>query len=222
MARVPLKSFAMFNPFNDTMQIHLLTSFASPSPLSPLKEVIYIYLQMTSIQNKVFVYSFVDKFTKNLQNKLGPWKVLEILINKYDFFTQIKNEYVIIYVSHVYVYICSILSIFIFFPFQEFFFWLSNTFPTKSIISFKNLKKNCGLVILNNKRYMWILQHVGVCAPWVCDFRNSHGCDLCKCSFSPSSLCMRSHLFLSFQISSFGLCRPNKKLSWKVKVKSYI
>jgi hypothetical protein len=67
-----LKSFAMFNPFNDTMQIHLLTSFASPSPLSPLKEVIYIYLQMTSIQNKVFVYSFVDKFTKNLQNKLGP------------------------------------------------------------------------------------------------------------------------------------------------------
>jgi hypothetical protein len=67
LTTVVSKTFAMFNPFNDTTQTHLLTSSASPSPLSPLKELIYIYLQMTSIQNKVFVYSFVDKFTKNLQ-----------------------------------------------------------------------------------------------------------------------------------------------------------
>jgi hypothetical protein len=125
------------------------------------------------------------------------------------------------YVTHVYVYTCSILSILFYFPFPRVFFWLSNTFPTKSTINFKKLKKKCGVVMLDNKKYMWILQHVGVCAPWVCD-QNSHGCDPCKCSFSPSSLCMRSPLFLSFQISSFGLCRPDKELSWKVNVKSYI
>jgi hypothetical protein len=71
LATIVLKTFAMFNPFNDTTQTHLLTSSAHPSPLLPFKEVIYIYLQMTSIQNKVFVYSIVDKFTIFFQNKLG-------------------------------------------------------------------------------------------------------------------------------------------------------
>jgi hypothetical protein len=40
---------------------------------------------MTSIQNKVFVYSIVDKFTIFFQNKLGTWKVLKFLINIYIF-----------------------------------------------------------------------------------------------------------------------------------------
>ncbi len=69
----------------------------------------------------------------------------------------------------MYVYTCSILSILIFSPFLGVFFRRSNTFPTKSTINFKIFFQKCGVVILNSKKYMWILQHVGVWAPWVCD-----------------------------------------------------
>jgi len=58
------------------------TSLWTLVQLKQLKEVIYIYPQITSIQNKVIVYYFGDRFNIFLQNKLGRHKVLKTFINK--------------------------------------------------------------------------------------------------------------------------------------------
>jgi hypothetical protein len=69
-----------------------------------------------SIQDKVFIYYFGDKFNKHLPNKLAPSKIL-------IFSNQFINQLTLYILHHMYMHCIHIL----------------------------------------------ILQHVGVCGPWVCD-----------------------------------------------------